>query len=72
MSERFDKLFRRRVFLHHYEQYMETSEFEAASESVKDIISKYQEVDAQADGAKRPLDSVVRYTPVGLSLAPKD
>lgn len=61
MKTRFDKLYKRRLFLHHYEQYTEKATFEHAVEVVSDIMSKYQEIDTSRD---QPL---TRVQPRGLS-----
>lgn len=72
ISHRFEKLYQKKVYLHHYKQYMESFEFEAAFESIKSLICKYNEANKQASGRgpQDQLESVVRYKPVGLSLAP--
>ncbi|KYF38834.1 putative tubulin, partial [Toxoplasma gondii TgCatPRC2] len=41
VHERFDKLFKRKAHLHHYEQYMDLDMFVEASESVLDLASSY-------------------------------
>jgi tubulin epsilon len=45
MRERFNKLYKRRVYTHHYEQYMELSAFDRAAETVTGIIDAYNAVD---------------------------
>ncbi|KAK9852814.1 hypothetical protein WJX84_002728 [Apatococcus fuscideae] len=41
MHERFAKLYRRRVFLHHYVQYMPAEDIQAASHAVTELIHDY-------------------------------
>ena len=41
MHERFAKLYRRRVFLHHYVQYMPVEDIQAASHAVSELIHDY-------------------------------
>ena len=45
---------RRRVYTHHYEQYMEHEVFTHASEVVADITELYHEVDRAAQQAPPP------------------
>ncbi|GIL43207.1 hypothetical protein Vafri_1011 [Volvox africanus] len=65
MKERFDKLYRRRFYTHHYEQYMDRSGFESAMELVADLTHQYQEL----DGAIRA-PAITRLRPRGLSFLP--
>ncbi|GAX75354.1 hypothetical protein CEUSTIGMA_g2798.t1 [Chlamydomonas eustigma] len=45
MRDRFAKLYKRRFYTHHYEQYMDLSMFDHASETVSGIIDQYNAVD---------------------------
>ncbi|GIL72770.1 hypothetical protein Vretimale_4473 [Volvox reticuliferus] len=65
MKERFDKLYRRRFYTHHYEQYMDRSGFESAMELVADLTHQYQEL----NGATRA-PAITRLRPRGLSFLP--
>mmetsp|Transcript_17923 Transcript_17923/g.32719 ORF Transcript_17923/g.32719 Transcript_17923/m.32719 type:complete len:435 (-) Transcript_17923:313-1617(-) len=47
IRERFDKLYKRRVYTHHYEQYMDLSLFGEAVEAVTDVAQRYREIDNQ-------------------------
>lgn len=43
MEKRFSKLYSRKLYVHHYEQYLDTSShFEETKEAVNDLIAKYQ------------------------------
>lgn len=64
MRDRFNKLYSRKFYAHHYEQYMEPGQFEAAAETVTDLIDQYQAVDA---AARAPPPPPVRRVPKGLS-----
>ncbi|KIZ02671.1 Tubulin epsilon chain [Monoraphidium neglectum] len=63
LQKRFDKLYRRRLFLHHYEEYMERAGFDEAAEAIGALRDDYR----AADGA-RPAP-IVRLRPRGLALA---
>ena len=41
MHERFLKLYKRRVFLHHYTQYMSADDIQLASHSIVDLCHDY-------------------------------
>jgi tubulin epsilon len=62
MRQRFDKLYRRRFFLHHYEQYMDPEEIAAAADEVTRLIADYQDLDLQA-----PPAPTQRRRPLGIS-----
>lgn len=61
MMDRFKKLYKRRVYTHHYEQYMDLAMFDHASETVSGIITAYNEVDSA------PPPTVTRFRSRGLS-----
>lgn len=65
MRDRFDKLYRRRFYTHHYEQYMELSGFDSASEVVADLTHQYQ----QLEGATVAPPNT-RLRPRGISFLP--
>ncbi|GFR41169.1 hypothetical protein Agub_g1835 [Astrephomene gubernaculifera] len=65
MRERFEKLYKRRFYTHHYEQYMELGGFEEARECVADLTRQYQALEG-ATGAP----AVTRLRPRGLSFLP--
>ncbi|MEW5303364.1 MAG: hypothetical protein WDW38_001690 [Sanguina aurantia] len=62
MKERFDKLYKRRFYTHHYEQYMDASNFTDSVEVVEDLIESYQSM----EGATQP-PPVTRLKPRGVS-----
>jgi len=63
MRERFEKLYKRRVYTHHYEQYMELSMFDHAAEVMAGITAAYAATDTTATSAP----PVTRLRPRGLS-----
>ncbi|KXZ56590.1 TUE1 protein [Gonium pectorale] len=65
MRERFEKLYRRRFYTHHYEQYMDPSGFEQALNVVADLTDQY----AALEGAT-VAPPVTRLRPRGLSFLP--
>ena len=70
MRARFSKLYRRRVYLHHYLQYMDEARFAEADEAVRALIGGYEEVDRRGTAAAGAgLGAVGRLTPVGTSFA---
>ncbi|GFH25084.1 uncharacterized protein HaLaN_22990 [Haematococcus lacustris] len=62
MKERFEKLYKRRVYTHHYEQYMELSMFDHAAEVMTGITARY----AATEQAQQP-PPITRMRPRGLS-----
>jgi tubulin epsilon len=44
MVERFNKLYKRKVFVHHYTEYMEEKHFEDALYGINSLIKKYSEL----------------------------
>ena len=44
MHERFAKLYRRRMFLHHYTQFMPAEDIQAASHAVLELCQDYHEL----------------------------
>lgn len=63
MLARFDKLYKRKLFVHHYEEFMDRSNFDAARETVASLSAEY---DAAGRSAPQP---VVRMAPKGTSFA---
>eukprot|EP00877_Chromochloris_zofingiensis_P001010 jgi/Chrzof1/1090/Cz01g39230.t1 len=61
LRDRSDKLYKRRLFVHHYEEYMDPAGFTNAHECVSDIISRYREADNAVPGP------ITRMRPRGLS-----
>lgn len=60
MRDRFAKLYKRKVYTHHYEQYMELAAFDHAAETVAGIIEQYNAVDTVTP------PPVTRLRPKGL------
>jgi Tubulin C-terminal domain len=60
MSQRFNKLYLRQVYLHHYTNFIEKSMFEEARENLEGIIKSYQEINYDKDADKE----VYRYSPL--------
>ncbi|KAG2450093.1 hypothetical protein HYH02_000197 [Chlamydomonas schloesseri] len=65
MRERFDKLYKRRFYTHHYEQYMDPGGFTSAMEVVGDITAQYRALEGATQAP--PL---TRLRPRGLSFLP--
>eukprot|EP00884_Botryococcus_braunii_P019960 jgi/Botrbrau1/6648/Bobra.104_2s0035.1 len=65
---RFSKLYKRRFFLHHYEEYMERSEMGQAADCVASVVEQYESLHRATSGLRSPL--VTRMQPLGLSFAP--
>ncbi|KAK9816636.1 hypothetical protein WJX72_003106 [[Myrmecia] bisecta] len=63
MRERFLKLYKRRVYLHHYTQYMELEDIRGSLETVSSLIQEYEMLDTQLAGPA----PVRRFKPVGCS-----
>jgi tubulin epsilon len=64
MLRRFDKLFNRNVFVHHYAQYMEVEDMAAAKTNVLGVMNAYSKLNHQ------PAPDVTEvYTPLGLDLS---
>ncbi|KAG2495742.1 hypothetical protein HYH03_006339 [Edaphochlamys debaryana] len=66
MRERFDKLYKRRFYTHHYEQYMDIAGFAEAAEAVGELTQQY----AALEGATQA-PPVTRLRPRGLSFLPR-
>ncbi|KAF5842818.1 Tubulin/FtsZ family, GTPase domain-containing protein [Dunaliella salina] len=62
IRSRFDKLFKRRFYTHHYEQYMDLADFQQAAEAVTNIAAQY----AAANSASQA-PPIRRLRPHGLS-----
>jgi tubulin epsilon len=60
---RFSKLYKRRFYLHHYEEYMDVGEISESAQSVADLVQEYNSLHAREEA---PL-SVLRPQPLGLS-----
>lgn len=61
MLRRFDKLFSRNVYVHHYTQFMDVQDMAAAKSTVLDIMRGYEDLNGQP--APEHVDV---YTPFGL------
>lgn len=46
MHQRFSQLYRRRLYVHHYEEYIEAAELEAAQEAVAWLADAYRQLDS--------------------------
>jgi len=55
MEKKFSKFYNKRLYVHHYEEYLgDTSHFEETRQAVKDLVSKYQGLEKQqATGIRR-------------------
>lgn len=62
MLDRYDKLYKRRLFLHHYEQFMDAGELEQAASTVSSLMQEYNTLDRA-----KPPDTIPRLRPRGLS-----
>ena len=62
MQQRFNKLYKRKVYLHHYLQYMEQPAIAAAADTVANLCHEYEAHDNQAATAP-----VARMKPLGLN-----
>lgn len=58
---RFHKLYKRRIFLHHYQEYMDVQGFDAAAECLQGLVQDYKAADSA-----RP-STVIRLRPRGLT-----
>ncbi|KAL4496011.1 hypothetical protein ABPG72_015433 [Tetrahymena utriculariae] len=54
MVERFNKLYKRRVFVHHYTEYMDAKHFDEALNSITSLISKYEELHKVEEPSSQP------------------
>jgi len=61
MCERYRKLRRRNVYMHHYTEYMEAADMDAAAESIEDLTAEYARVDASC-----PPQTVPSIQPLGI------
>lgn len=61
MVQRFDQLFNRRVYVHHYSQFMDPGDMAQARDNVLDLTRSYQKL----DGQEAP-DHFDTYAPQGL------
>lgn len=59
---RFNKLYKRQVFLHHYTEYMEASAIQDAAQNCADLVGLYSDVEQQSCPA-----SSDAYRPRGMS-----
>ena len=62
MQQRFNKLYKRKVYLHHYLQYMEQPAIAEAANTVANLCHEYEAHDKQAATAP-----VARMKPLGLN-----
>jgi tubulin epsilon len=65
MLGRFNKLFKRNVYVHHYEQYMDVEDMAAAKLNVQNTMDGYARLNRQTAP-----DDTEMYTPLGLNLDP--
>ena len=65
MLRRFDKLFNRNVYVHHYAQFMDVEDMAAAKANVLSTMEGYAKLNRQVAPADAEL-----YTPLGLNLNP--
>ena len=61
MGERFNKLRSRKLYLHHYTEYMELAEMDAAAASIADLAAEYGKHDDQ-----RPPNTVPSLCSLGF------
>jgi tubulin epsilon len=61
MCERFQKLRKRNVYLHHYTEYMDLADIDGAAASIVDLAAEYGRVDAS-----RVPDTVPSIEPLGI------
>ncbi|CAD8162857.1 unnamed protein product [Paramecium pentaurelia] len=45
MTDRFQKLYKRKVYVHHYKQYMEQSHFDETLNGIQNLMVKYQDLE---------------------------
>lgn len=45
MMTRFNKLYKKKVFVHHYKEYMDESHFDIASGAIQDLVLKYESLE---------------------------
>eukprot|EP00873_Tetraselmis_striata_P003164 jgi/Tetstr1/423428/TSEL_014109.t1 len=62
MQDRFQKLYKRKVYVHHYTQFMEEATFDEAFQSVDALVRDYAELDRPQTEAP-----TTRMQPLGLS-----
>lgn len=58
---RFDKLYKRKIFLHHYQEYMEVEGFDTAAETLHSLVEDYKAADTAQP------TPVTRLRPKGLT-----
>jgi|TARA_B000000441_G_C21720765_1_gene338982 tubulin epsilon len=61
MNERFGKLRKRNVYLHHYTEYMDLADIDGAAECIQDLGAEYGRLDI----ARVP-DTVPSIEPLGI------
>lgn len=54
LHQRFSQLYGRRLYLHHYTQFIDPAELDAASEAVASLADAYQQLGASAAAAVPP------------------
>ena len=69
MAARFQQLYRRRLYTHHFEQYIELSDMEAAYEAVTWLADSYRQLD---DVSQPPDLSRLRPQEAAAAAAPSD
>ena len=61
MCQRYSKLRKRNVYLHHYTEYMDLADIDGAAASIEDLAAEYGRVDAT-----RVPDTVPSIEPLGI------
>eukprot|EP00882_Tetradesmus_deserticola_P008036 GHRQ01008465.1.p1 GENE.GHRQ01008465.1~~GHRQ01008465.1.p1 ORF type:complete len:484 (+),score=208.82 GHRQ01008465.1:280-1731(+) len=61
LMARFDKLYKRKIFVHHYTEFMEATGFDAAAECLNGLIAEYRRADSAGPAP------VTRMRPRGLT-----
>lgn len=59
IRKRFLKLYKRKVYVHHYTQYIDEDLFELSADINKDLIESYLELQN-----RKPIDVIHRYRPL--------
>lgn len=45
MIDKFNKLYKRKVYTHHYKQYMDESHFDVTVNAIQDLVLKYESLE---------------------------
>jgi tubulin epsilon len=59
MQGRFNKLYKRKVYLHHYTEYTDTAIFDEAQSNLTDIVQQYLEINQETAPKE-----IYRYKPL--------